>query len=145
MENFKKKICYKCSKEADTTLFLTDGSELNLCKSCAIRNILKNMLVTSVIPIVLFLLLIFAGTTILHNQPVIFRYFLIWVVVGIPYGLKYMFNFIHIGVTIPTMIGVIIINVFLAGLIGGFVAVWRLFKAVKDLVKSMILIKHIID
>lgn len=143
MENSKNQMCYQCSKKADTTLFLTDGNELNLCKSCAIKNILKNMLITSVTPIILFLLFIFAGNALLHSQPVVFRYFLIWVIVGIPYGLKYMFNFIHIGVTIPTIIGVIIINVFLAGLIGGFVAVWRLFKAVKDFVKSVILIKHI--
>lgn len=145
METSTNDICPRCSKKSDTTIFSSDGQSEKLCKVCAIKSILKHMTVVSILPILLFVLLIVIGINLVGSQPIIFRYFLIWLIVGLPYGLKYAFNIIHIGITIPTMIGVIMINLFIAGLIGGFVAVGRICKAIADSVKSILLIKYIIN
>ncbi len=96
---------------------------------------LKKVLFKVVFPIGLFALWAMICYPIC-NKAEGFDYFLYWILVGCPYGMRKMCLFLvpkNFG--IAGSIGVIAFNFVIGGLIGGIVAAWRMVQAVVEVIK----------
>lgn len=72
------------------------------------------------------------------NKPEGFDYFLYWIMVGCPYGIRKMCMFLvprNFG--IAGSMGVLALNVIVGGLIGGFVAIFRIIQIMIECVKLL--------
>lgn len=64
-------------------------------------------------------------------------YFLLWILVGCPFGIQKMFVWmIPKGYDIGGTVGILAMNFIIGGLIGGFVAVYRVIYAAFYILKS---------
>ena len=102
--------------------------------------ITKEFLNIAVFPILLILFQFFI------LRPGYFRdgqydYFLMWICIGFPFGIKKMYAFIlPFGHDIGATLGILFLNVIVAGIIGGFVAMYAVIRAIFNLITYVYLI-----
>ena len=67
------------------------------------------------------------------------NYLYLWLLIGVPFGIPQMFVWlIPKNYDIGGAMGIIVLNLIVGGLIGGFVAVWKLLKAIVYIFKFLI-------
>lgn len=72
------------------------------------------------------------------SKPEGFNYFLYWIMVGCPYGIRKMCMFlVPRNFDIAGSMGVLALNVIVGGLIGGFVAIFRIIQIMIECVKLL--------
>jgi len=68
-----------------------------------------------------------------------FDYFLYWIIVGFPYGIRKMCMFLvpkNFGIS--GSIGIVALNCIIGGLIGGMIVIIRIISAVMEIIKLMV-------
>lgn len=92
------------------------------------KEIVKDLFKKSIIPLIAAGLL-FYFSTVLTDE-----FFYIWIICGIPFGFKKIsvwFSMINGG--LGETAAIFVLNFVLAGLIGGFIFIWRVIKAIYNM------------
>lgn len=100
-----------------------------LCRKCAIKRTMKDFFSKVTLPVILVSLFLLLFKSLYINNGEI-NYFLLWILVGLPFGMKKMFTFL-----VPDKfdfggMAIIAVNCVIGGLIGGLVLIYRLLRAV---------------
>lgn len=100
-----------------------------LCRKCAVKQTIKDFFSRVTLPVVLACILLLLFKPLYVNNGEI-NYFLLWILVGLPFGMKKMFVFL-----VPDNfnfggLAIIAVNFVIGGLIGGLVITYRLVRAV---------------
>lgn len=75
-----------------------------------------------------FLLYVFESAYLIDGSVDWFR---LWMIVGMPFGIAHFFiGIIPVNMDVTMSLGVIFIQFIMCGLLGGFIAVWTVIKAV---------------
>ena len=103
------------------------------------KNILKDFIFKVVLPVFTAWLLFSTFTLIFTTNNGVTDYRLVWIICGIPFGIRHMYVWIiprrfDIGGTVGTLALCFIIG----GLIGGVVIIWKLIKAVYYFIRCII-------
>lgn len=132
-------ICESCGKQIKTYLLFNVSGDINLCKKCTYREIIKNILRNITLPLVM-LIIFYVLNVLLKDQPTIFRSFLIWIIIGLPFGTKFMFKYIPINFSFGFNILYATFNVLIGSLIGGTVAIHKFILSMIKLFKTILLL-----
>jgi hypothetical protein len=97
---------------------------------------IKNLLTKSILPIILFVLLGFLSYGLLNEKQTPEVVIWTWVIFGLPFGMILMRSMWFLkGGDLGATMAVFILNFILAGLVGGFIAAYKIIVAIFYLIK----------
>ena len=66
------------------------------------------------------------------------NWLLLWVCIGIPFGLRRLFLLLPRGYDLGGTIGLFVFGILISGLIGGFICIWELLAGIGSTVTSLL-------